>query len=272
MESELTTETLRINLALVKSTIVKFIRTKVEESTTSGAVVGLSGGVDSSTVAALCASALGAKNVLGLIIPSSITCSEDIEDGKFIAKMLGIEYEIIKLGSLEKAISKICFHYEQANCITLGNVISRIRMVISYCHANSLNRLVVGTGNKSELLIGYYTKYGDGGVDMLPIGDLYKTQVRWLADDLGIPKSIIQKVPTAGLWAGQTDEDEIGIKYDLLDIILHGLIELRMKPVEIAKKLAIPVGTVNRVLSMMQKSEHKRQSPPIAKIPMPKQK
>lgn len=265
MVSELTKETLRIDLALAKAEIVKFIKTKVEEAGSVGVALGLSGGVDSSTVAALCTSALGAKNVLGLIIPSSITRSEDVEDAKFIAEMLGIEYEIIKITPLEQAFSNICHHYDQANRIATGNVIPRVRMTILYYHANSLNRLVVGTGNKSELLIGYYTKYGDGGVDMLPIGDFYKTQVRWLAEHLGVPKDIIQKVPRAGLWAGQTDEDEIGIKYDVLDLILYGLVELRMKPMEIAKQLEIPVDTVSRVLGMMQRSEHKRQPPPIAK-------
>jgi len=266
MVSELTKASLRIDLALAKAEIVKFITTEVEKAGKVGVVLGLSGGVDSSTVAALCASALGAKNVLGLIMPSSITRSEDVEDAKFIARMLGIEYEIIKITPLEEAFSSICHHYAQADRIATGNVKPRVRMAILYHHANSLDRLVVGTGNKSELLIGYYTKYGDGGVDILPIGDLYKTQVRWLAEYLGIPKGIIQKVPTAGLWAGQTDEDEIGIKYDVLDLILHGLMELRMKPVEIAKQLEIPVDTVNRVLAMTQKSEHKRQPPPIAKI------
>jgi len=262
----LTKEFLRIDLALAKAEIVKFIRAKVEEAGKAGVVLGLSGGVDSSTVAALCVSALGAKNVLGLIMPSSITCSEDVEDAKFTANMLGIESEIIKIAPFEDAFSTICPHYDQANRIATGNVKPRVRMMILYYHANALNRLVVGTGNKSELLIGYSTKYGDGGVDLLPIGDLYKTQVRWLAEHLGIQKGILQKVPTAGLWAGQTDEDEIGIKYGVLDLILYGLVERRMKPREIAKQLEIPVDTVSRVLVMTQKSEHKRQPPPIAKI------
>jgi len=266
MVSELTKESLRLDLAVAKAEIVKFIRTTLKKAGKVGVVLGLSGGVDSSTVAALCVSALEAKNVMGLIMPSSITRSEDVEDAKFIAKMLGIEHEIIKITPLEEAFSNLCHHYGQTDRIATGNVTPRVRMTILYYHANSLNRLVVGTGNKSELVIGYYTKYGDGGVDILPIGDLYKTQVRKLAEYLGIPKSIIHKVPTAGLWAGQTDEDEIGVKYDVLDLILHGLMELRMKPMEIARQLEIPVDTVNRVLAMMQRSEHKRQPPPIAKI------
>lgn len=265
MVSKLTKESLRIDLALAKREIANFIRTKVKETDKGGAVVGLSGGIDSSTVATLCVSSLGAKNVLGLIMPS-IALPEDVKDAESTAKMLGIKYEIIKIAPLEEAFSNTCPHYDQANRLATGNVKPRIRMTILYYHANSLNRLVVGTGNKSELLIGYYTKYGDGGVDLLPIGDLYKTQVRWLAEYLGVPKGIIQKVPTAGLWTGQTDEGEIGVKYDMLDLILYGLVERRMKPKEIAKQLEIPVDTVSRILVMTQKSEHKRQPPPIAKI------
>jgi len=129
--------------------------------------------------------------------------------------------------------------------------------MILYYHANDLNRLVVGTGNRTELLVGYFTKYGDGGVDILPIGDLYKTEVRLLASQIGVPLEIIKKPPTAGLWAGQTDEEELGIKYEILDKILYLMVDKNLDDNEIAQKLKIPINEVLRIKMKINNSQHK---------------
>ena len=262
----LTKENLRINPVLVNEKITRFIKTVVEQASKKGVVLGLSGGIDSSTVATLCVSALGADNVLGLIMPSTTTILQDVEDAKLIAKRLGIQYELINIIPIEEKFSTICHHYDPANLIGVGNLKPRVRMTVLYYHANSLNNLVVGTGNKSELMIGYYTKYGDGGADILPLGDLYKTQVKFLAEYLEVPKNIIQKTPSAGLWIGQTDEEEIGIKYEVLDLILYGSVELNMPPLQIAGDVGVSFDTVNRVLNMVKMSEHKRASAPVVKV------
>ncbi|MHA1832497.1 MAG: NAD+ synthase [Candidatus Baldrarchaeia archaeon] len=253
----------------VTEKIVSFIRDKVEEASASGVVIGLSGGVDSSTVAFLSVKALGPEKVLGLIMPTDVTRKEDIEDAVNAAELLKIKYEIINLSPVLKSFKEVlkkCEHFSEENIVAFGNIHARVRMILLYYHANILNRIVAGTGNKSELLIGYFTKYGDGGVDILPIGDLYKTQVRQLARYLGVPEKIVLKTPSAGLWEGQTDEGEIGITYDTLDKILHGLVDLKMDPKVLSETLKIPVETVERVKEMILKSEHKRNVPPIAKI------
>ncbi|HIP57929.1 MAG TPA: NAD(+) synthase, partial [Archaeoglobus profundus] len=141
----------------------------------------------------------------------------------------------------------------------------RVRMTICYYYANSLGYLVAGTGNKSELMTGYFTKYGDGGVDFLPIGDLYKTEVFELAKYLGVPEKIIKKIPSAGLWAGQTDEDELGITYNKLDTILKGL-EIGYSPNEICKIYNVKEEDVRRVIHLIESSKHKRELPPIVKV------
>jgi len=253
----------------VTEKIVSFIRDKVKEANANGVVVGLSGGVDSSTVAFLSVKALGPEKVLGLIMPTDVTRKEDIEDAVNVAELLKIKYEIINFSPVLRSFKEVlkkCEHFNEENVVACGNIHARVRMVLLYYHANILNRIVAGTGNKSELLIGYFTKYGDGGVDILPIGDLYKTQVRQLARYLGVPEKIILKTPSAGLWEGQTDEGEIGITYDMLDKILHGLVDLKMDLKVLSEILKIPIETVERVKEMILKSEHKRNTPPIAKI------
>ncbi|MEW5760546.1 MAG: NAD(+) synthase, partial [Candidatus Thermoplasmatota archaeon] len=148
---------------------------------------------------------------------------------------------------------------------SIGNLKARIRMLLLYAYANSKNLIVVGTGNKTELLCGYFTKFGDGGADILPIGDLYKTQVREMARFLEIPEKIINKVPSAGLWKGQTDEDELGIKYEKLDKILYG-IELGLDKNEISNKVELPIKEVERIMNMVELTKHKRKFPLIPKI------
>ncbi|MEM4616781.1 MAG: NAD+ synthase [Archaeoglobaceae archaeon] len=234
--------------------IQDFIAKQVESANASGVVLGLSGGIDSAVVAFLSVRALGKERVFATITPEKgITAEEDVKDAIEIANLLGIEFKVIEIGDLVKIFLE---KLGKTNINAEINLKPRIRMLINYYYANSLNRLVVGTGNKSEISVGYFTKYGDGGVDFQPIGDLYKTEIFEFAKFLGVPEKIIRKKPTAGLWVGQTDEGEIGMSYAELDEILK----------QIEKGIKRDDEKFKRVLRMVEKSSHKRTMPPIAKV------
>lgn len=252
-----------INESTVVKKIIAFIKEQYEKARAEKAIVGLSGGIDSSVVATLTTKALGSNNVIALLLPSAYTSQNDIDDAKKIVNMLQVSMHYVNITNIVNAF-KATLKVEDR--IVLGNIMARIRMTILYSFANKFNGIVIGTGNKTELLVGYFTKYGDGGVDILPIGDLYKTDVRRIAVYLGIPKQIILKPPTAGLWPGQTDEGELGITYDLLDRILAALIELKMDKKAISHVLNIDLKTIEKVEKMVRLSEHKRNPPPVAKI------
>ncbi len=240
-----------------------FIAHQFEASGRKGIVLGLSGGVDSALVARLCADAVGPKKVLGLGLPDG-DGGRDLEDARGFAKGLGIGFRVVDIAPFVAALEK-GLRPGRGDRVARGNLRARTRMVVWYFVANSEDRVVVGTGNKSELLTGYLTKFGDGGADFLPIGDLYKTQVRAMARHLGLPEAIVEKVPTAGLWPGQTDEGELGITYDELDRILVG-IELQMEPEAIAEKAKVPADQVRRVEALVAASVHKRKMPLIPKV------
>jgi len=203
----------RIIYKNLKTKIVHWIREKVRQSGRKGIVLGMSGGIDSAVVGALAAEAVSKKNLRCLILPCE-SSNEDIEDAKMFVKKFGLNSKIIDLTFTYKMLLK---SLPAGSKLAKANLKPRLRMMTLYYFANNLNYIVAGTGNKSELSIGYFTKYGDGGVDILPIGDMYKSQVRELAKFLKIPEKIIKKPPTAGLWAGQTDEGEIGMTYDELE-------------------------------------------------------
>ncbi|MEW6592722.1 MAG: NAD+ synthase [Candidatus Hadarchaeota archaeon] len=256
------TAKLKIDSHSEEKKIVLFIKRRVEESSASGVVVGLSGGIDSSVVASLCAKAIGGKKVLGLCLSESgVTSAHDMQDALSVAEILGIEFKLLNMTPIIRQFHTTLKDFKLKG-LPSANLKPRVRMTVLYYHANLLNRIVAGTGNRSELRAGYFTKHGDGGVDMLPIGGLYKTQVRQLAKHLGLPRKVVEKIPTAGLWLGQTDEGELGITYEKLDMIYAGL-DLGMKPAEIAEAVGVNEAKVAGFIDREKKSLHKLSPPPI---------
>jgi len=233
----------------VAEKIALWLRQKVEEAEANGLVVGMSGGVDSSVVAVLAKRAMG-ENVLGLLMPCH-SRPTDLEHARLVAEQFDIRTETVDLTPVYDELVNLL---PPGSRLAKGNLKPRLRMLTLYYYANNLNYLVAGTGNKTEIKVGYFTKYGDGGVDLLPIGDLYKTQVRELARSLGIPENIIAKPPSAGLWENQTDEGEMGITYPELDRILQALEKGTADESD-------PL--VQRIKEMMERSEHKRALPPV---------
>jgi NAD+ synthase len=251
----------KISYPEIKDKIVAFISSKVSGSVANGAVIGLSGGIDSSLTAYLTVSALGKENVLGLLLPEKgISSKQDIDDAMEVANILGIDYKIIEISPILASFSSAIPVFDSKAKTANGNLKARTRMCILYYHANLMGRMVVGTGNKTELLLGYFTKYGDGGVDIEPIGDLYKTQVRSLSKYMGIPARIIEKTPTAGLWPGQTDESELGLSYEMADQILTMLVDEKKNISDI--KSQFPPEIVDKLAARISSNGHKRMPPP----------
>ncbi|TLZ54623.1 MAG: NAD+ synthase [Methanobacteriota archaeon] len=244
--------------------VTSFIRHHFAESGAHGIVLGMSGGVDSSLVAALCVRSIGAAKVLGIWSGEGPAKGAEFRDAADWAKDLGIALRAFDIAPLVSAVQRP-LKIPKKDRVSRGNLKARIRMILLYAIANTENRIVMGTGNKSELACGYFTKFGDGGADFLPIGDLYKTQVRQMAAFLGVPKRIGEKVPTAGLWKGQTDEGELGIRYGDLDRVLLG-IEIHLTPDEIAAQTGLPIKKVLHVEGLVAASVHKRKPPLIPKI------
>jgi len=238
--------------------IVKWMKDMVRDAGCSGGVLGLSGGIDSSTVAALCRKAFG-DNCLGLILPCH-SLEADIEDAKLVAEHFEMKYKTVDLTSTFDAIMKELdsnFDLNKQKALEVMNIKPRLRMTALYYYANKLKYMVMGTGNKSEILMGYFTKYGDGGVDIEPLGDLTKTEVYEIAKILGVPDKIIRRVPTAGLFNGQTDEGEMGITYKELDHIIDCMEEGNLDECDNEK--------VQLVKSTIRKMKHKSNPPPLWK-------
>lgn len=243
--------------------IKAFMKTYVEISKTKSIVLGLSGGIDSAVVALLCQQLFETRHTYCLFLPDEATPKQDRKDVSVLMEQFDLRVE-------EKDITNLINNFLKEtrysiDTIAKANVKARLRMILLYAYANKTKSLVCGTSNKSELLIGYFTKYGDGGVDFMPLGDVYKTQVWEIAKALHLPKSMIEKPPSAGLWKDQTDEKELKMSYEILDQILYGL-ERKMDLDFIAKEVNISVDNVRRIHQMRVKSQHKRNMPLIPKI------
>lgn len=240
--------------------ISEWIRERVKAAGAQGVVLGMSGGLDSSVVAALCKRAFP-DATLGLILPC-FSRTEDVEHAKLVAAKFGIETQEIDLSHIFTALLKLLeVEGSGDKDLAVANLKPRLRMICLYYFANKRNYLVVGTGNKSERSIGYFTKYGDGAVDILPLGDVLKTEIRELAEELGIPEEIIEKAPSAGLWAGQTDEDEIGMSYADLDSAIIAL----ERSDSTGSRSGCDPELLARVKRMIDASRHKRDAIPVFK-------
>jgi len=263
---KLTPSVLELDWTEVEGKITRFIKDYVEKTKAKGIVLGLSGGIDSSTAAALSAKAIGGNKVLGLILPERETYNpKDVEHAKLVAEKFGLKMEIIDITPALEALQKTIPIFDPEDKLSKGNLKARTRMLYLYYYANRLNLIVCGSSDKSETMIGYFTKWGDVAADISPIMDLYKTQVRELARHMGIPKEIVEKPPSPALWPGQTAEEELGIKYEMLDLILYGL-EHFMETEEIAEQLDLQKDLVERVKERWRRMEHKRRMPLTTKL------
>ena len=263
---KLTSTVLRLDLPSVEARIKRFIRDYLEKCGASGVVLGVSGGVDSCTTAALSSLALGRRKVLGIMLPEEETYdATDIKHAKTVAEKFGFNLETIDISSALKACFKSLPLYDETDKVSKGNLKARIRMVLLYYYANRLNKIVCGSSDKSETMIGYFTKWGDAAADISPLMDLYKTQVRQLALHIGIPPEIAKKPSTPRLWPGHLAEEELGIKYETLDLILFGL-ERFMTAKEIAEQLKLPIKRVEEIKGRWLASEHKRRAPLTTKL------
>ena len=247
---------------LVIKKIIGFIEKHFEQSRAKKIIIGLSGGIDSSTTLALLIRSIGKENVIALVMPHyGITEREDLEDAYMVADKFGVEYINIELADICSNIKHRLSPFIEIDKKTYGNIIARTRMIVLYAFSNSMNGIVAGTSDKSERTIGYFTKWGDAAADIFPIVDLYKTQVREVARQLGVPNKIIMKPSSPGLWKGHLAEEEMGITYDKIDPILFAINELKIPPEKVKEIDGIDPIEVDHVIGMIETSEHKKAYP-----------
>lgn len=253
---------LKINTETARSILTGFIRSEITRTGYQRALLGLSGGLDSAVSCFLAAEALGPENVLAVRMPYKDSVAESFDHARLVIDALGVQ-------SLDVPITEMAdplfARFPEMSRVRRGNVMARLRMIVLYDQSEAFKGLVVGTGNKTELLLGYSTLYGDSACALNPLGDLYKTQVRQLARDLGVPEVIQQKPPSADLWIGQTDERELGFTYEDVDQLLFLLIDQRYRPEECVAE-GFNQGFVKQVVERVRRSHFKRVMPPIAKL------
>lgn len=253
---------LTLDADLAEGILTGFIRNELVKVGFRRAVVALSGGIDSALVCALASKALGPDNVLALMMPYQTSHPSSRADAEELISQLGVDSRLLEITDMAKpyfdAQSDISNHRR-------GNVMARMRMIVVYDHSEEFGGLVVGTSNKTEILLGYGTLFGDMASAINPIGDLFKTQVRRLAAAMDLPSSIIEKPPSADLWEGQSDEEDLGISYDDVDRILYLLFDERFRRAELTDA-GFPEEQVAKVSTMVQRNQFKRRPPIIAKI------
>lgn len=253
---------LSINTDLAREILTGFIRSEVTRIGMSRVVVGLSGGLDSALSCALAAEALGAENVLAVRMPYKASSRDSLGHAQQLIDQLGVQSKTIEITDMVEPLFKLD---PEITRIRKGNIMARERMIVLFDQSEVFKGLVIGTSNKTEILLGYSTIYGDSASAINPIGDLYKTQVRQLSRAMNIPAPIIDKAPSADLWDGQTDEKELGFSYDEVDKLLYLMIDQRYSPQE-AIEAGFDEEFVNTVTTRIRRNQFKRMQPPIAKI------
>lgn len=260
--NELKKNPLAINCPEVLKVLSAFIRTEVRKTGFEKVVLGLSGGIDSSLSAALAVGALGAENVIGVMMPYRSSNPDSLGDATLLAGKLGIDCRTVEITPMTDPYFETC---PEISILRRGNVMARQRMIVLYDVSAEIGALVLGTSNKTEYLLGYCTLWGDSACALNPLGDLYKTQVWELARHLELPEQIVSKKPSADLWTGQTDEEELGFTYEQADEALELLIDRRMKPEQLVAR-GFDGDFVNRIMRMVRQTQYKRHLPLIAKL------
>jgi NAD+ synthase len=257
---------LTLSLLEIQKRICRFIKEYVQNAGAKGIVLGLSGGVDSATIAGLSSLAVGGENVLGLMLPEKENFNQkDIDDAKVVAEAFHLQNQACELSEMLGGFYRGIPIFDQSDRLCKGNIKARTRMIYLYYYANKQNRIVCGSSDKSETMMGYFTKWGDAAADIAPIIDLYKTQVRKLALHIGISQELALKPSTPALWPNQLAESELGIKYETLDLILYGL-EHFLTTEDIAAQLGLEQTLVDNVKTRWLANEHKRRRPIAPKI------
>ena len=253
---------LEINPALARKILTGFIRSETSRVAFERAVVGLSGGVDSSLTCALAAEALGPENVMAVRMPYTTSSPDSLEHAGLVIEMTGVQEVTLPISEAADALLGAIPEDQQ---VRRGNIMARMRMIVLYDQSAEFHGLVIGTGNKTEKLLGYTTQFGDAASAISPLGDLYKTQVRPLAVEMGVPEVILEKPPSADLWIGQTDEGELGFTYEEVDKLLYLLVDRRHTPDDCVDA-GFDRGFVENVSELMRRNHFKRVMPPIAKL------
>lgn len=262
METGDTMIDLSINTDLARTILVGFIRSEIQRAGFSRAVISLSGGVDSALSCYLATEALGAENVMAVRLPYKTSSPDSLEHAQAVIDALGVQSITIPITDMVEPLLR---RIPEDNQVRRGNIMARARMIVVYDQSEAFDGLVVGTGNKTEILLGYTTLYGDSACALNPLGDLYKTQVRQLAGALGVPAEILRKPPSADLWVGQTDEDELGFTYADVDQLLYLLVDQRYTS-EDCVEAGFAEDFVNKVVERIRRNHFKRVLPPIAKL------
>lgn len=253
---------LEINPALARKILTGFIRSETTRAGFDRAVVGLSGGVDSALTCTLAAEALGPENVLAVRMPYSSSSPDSLEHAELVIEMTGVQKVTVPISD---AVDVLLDGIPEDQQVRRGNIMARMRMIVLYDQSADFRGLVMGTGNKTELLLGYTTQFGDAASAINPLGDLYKTQVRQLAIEMGIPDVILEKPPSADLWIGQTDEGELGFTYEDVDRLLYLLVDRRHSPDDCVE-VGFDRQFVESVVELVRRNHFKRVMPPIAKL------
>lgn len=253
---------LTINTTLAEKILTGFIKTELNRVGFQKTLMGLSGGIDSAVSLYLSAKALGPENVLAVRMPFKTSPPETLDDAQMMIEDLGVQSMTVDITPM---VDPLINYYDDMSKIRAGNIMARMRMIVLYDQSVAFNGLVMGTSNKSEMLLGYTTIFGDSAAALQPLGDLYKTQVRQLARHLGVPDNVIDKAPSADLWDGQTDEGELGFTYAEVDQLLYLLVDQRYRPEDCVAE-GFERDFVDRVVRMMRQNHFKRVMAPIAKL------